>query len=99
VLRRHRLEHLAARAPWSLSRGEQQRLVHAALDLLRPRVMFVDEPAQGLDGGDLAGFLELVRRRSAKGRAYVIVTHRREVARFAHRRVEIVDGRLEEAVR
>ena len=27
VLRRHRLEHLAARAPWTLSRGERQRLV------------------------------------------------------------------------
>lgn len=96
VLRLHRLDHLAARAPWTLSRGEQQRLVHAALDLLRPEVMIVDEPAQGLDGDDIAAFHELVRRRSAKGRAYLVITHRPELAAAAHRRFEVRAGRLEE---
>jgi len=96
VLRRHRLEHLAARAPWTLSRGEQQRLVHAALDLMRPDVMIVDEPTQGLDPEDLAVFLELVRRRSAKGRAYLVISHRPEIASVAHRRFELRSGRVEE---
>ncbi len=96
ILRRHRLDHLAARAPWTLSRGEQQRLVHAAHDLLRPRVMIVDEPGQGLDSDDLAAFLELVRRRSAKGRAYLFMTHRQEITGIAHRRLEIVDGAVTE---
>lgn len=99
VLRRHRLEHLAARAPWTLSRGERQRLVHAALDLLRPSVMIVDEPGQGLDVDDLAGFLRLIRRRSAKGRAYLVITHRSEITEAAHRRIAICDGRLEEVPR
>ncbi len=96
VLRRHRLEHLAARAPWSLSRGEQQRLVHAALDLLRPAIMIIDEPAQGLGAEDVLAFLELVRRRSAKGRAYLIVSHRPELAAAAHRRFVLRDRRLDE---
>lgn len=96
VLRRHGLEHLAARAPWTLSRGEQQRLVHAALDLLRPEVMIIDEPTQGLDTEDLLVFLELVRRRSAKGRAYLVISHRPEVAAIAHRRFEVCDGRIDE---
>jgi len=96
VLRRHRLEHLAARAPWSLSRGEQQRLVHAALDLLRPGIMIVDEPAQGLGADDLLAFLELVRRRSAKGRAYLVISHREELAAAAHRRFVLRDRRLDE---
>lgn len=96
VLRRHGLEHLAARAPWTLSRGEQQRLVHAALDLLRPEVMIIDEPTQGLDTEDLMVFLELVRRRSAKGRAYLVISHRPEIATIAHRRLEIRDGRVDE---
>jgi energy-coupling factor transporter ATP-binding protein EcfA2 len=99
VLRRHRLEHLAARAPWTLSRGEQQRLVHAALDLLRPEVMIVDEPTQGLDADDLIAFLGLVRRRSAKGRAYLVISHRPEVAAAAHRRFVVADRRLEEVTR
>jgi ABC-type multidrug transport system ATPase subunit len=96
VLRRHRLEHLAARAPWTLSRGEQQRLVHAALDLLRPDLLIVDEPTQGLDADDLIAFLELVRRRSVKGRAYLVISHRPEVAAAAHRRFDVLDRGLVE---
>jgi energy-coupling factor transport system ATP-binding protein len=96
VLRRHRLDHLAARAPWTLSRGERQRLVHAALDLMRPDVMVVDEPAQGLDSEDLAAFVDLVHRRAAKGRAYLLISHRPELVRAAHRHVAIRDGSLVE---
>lgn len=99
VLRRHRLEHLAARAPWTLSRGEQQRLVHAALDLLRPEVLIVDEPTQGLDSADLIAFLELIHRRSSKGRAYLVISHRPEVAAAAHRRYEVRGRRLVELPR
>jgi energy-coupling factor transport system ATP-binding protein len=94
VLRRHRLEELAARAPWTLSRGERQRLVHAALDLLRPAVMIVDEPGQGLDPEDLRAFVELVHRRAERGRGYLIISHRLELAAAAHRRVHIADGKL-----
>jgi energy-coupling factor transport system ATP-binding protein len=96
VLRRHRLDHLAARAPWTLSRGERQRLVHATLDLLRPKVLIVDEPGQGLGGDDLAVFFDLVRRRSAKGRAYLVISHRSEIAAAAHRRLVVRGGRLVE---
>ncbi len=96
VLRRHRLETLAARAPWTLSRGERQRLVHAANDLTRPAVLIVDEPAQGLDPEDLADFVELVHRRAAKGRAYLLISHREEMRAVAHRRLHLQGGRLEE---
>jgi len=96
VLRRHRLEHLAARAPWTLSRGERQRLVHASLDLLRPTVMIVDEPGQGLDPEDLRDFMKLVHRRAEKGRGYLIISHRLELAAAAHRHLRISNGDLVE---
>jgi energy-coupling factor transport system ATP-binding protein len=99
VLRRHRLEHLAARAPWTLSRGERQRLVHAALDLLRPSLMIVDEPAQGLDPDDLTAFMNLVHRRAEKGRAYLIISHRPELASAAHRVLRIRDRTVGEVER
>jgi energy-coupling factor transporter ATP-binding protein EcfA2 len=99
VLRRHRLDHLAARAPWTLSRGERQRLVHAALDLLRPAVMIVDEPGQGLDPEDLKAFVQLVQRRAEKGRGYLIISHRLELAAAAHRHLHISDGALREVTR
>ena len=96
VLRRHRLEHLGARAPWTLSRGERQRLVHASLDLLRPEVMIIDEPGQGLDPEDMRDFVRLIHRRAEKGRAYVLISHRRDLAAAAHRHLRIADKRLEE---
>ncbi len=99
VLRRHRLEALAARTPWSLSRGERQRLVHAAHDVLKPDVLIIDEPAQGLDAQDVVDFIELVVRRAARGRAYVIITHRTELAAAAHRHYRLSPAGLEEVTR
>jgi len=96
VLRRHGLEHMAARAPWTLSRGERQRLLHAVMDLLRPRVLILDEPAQGLDGEALETLVRLIHRRAARGRAYLLISHREELAAAAHRRLELVDGGIVE---
>jgi ABC-type multidrug transport system ATPase subunit len=96
VLRAHRLEHLAGRAPWTLSRGERQRLVHAVLDLQRPPVMVVDEPAQGLHHQELIELVELIHRRAARGRAYLVISHREELAAACHRHLRVVGGRLEE---
>jgi energy-coupling factor transport system ATP-binding protein len=96
VLRRHRLERFAARAPWTLSRGERQRLVHAALDLMRPELMIVDEPGQGLDTDDLTAFVHLMHRRAEKGRAYLVISHRRELVSAAHRHLRITGGRIVE---
>lgn len=94
VLERHGLEAMAARPPWTLSRGERQRLVHAALDVSRPPVVVLDEPEQGLDAHDLARLAELVLRRAEKGRAYLIITQRRELRRLAHRHLRLEAGRL-----
>lgn len=94
VLHRNRLDGLAGRAPWTLSRGERQRLVHAALDVAEPQVMILDEPGQGLDPQDLGDLGALIRSRAEGGRAYLIATHRRELAAIAHRRLRIVDGHV-----
>jgi energy-coupling factor transport system ATP-binding protein len=96
VLRRHRLDHLSARAPWTLSRGERQRLVHAALDLLQPEIMVVDEPGQGLDPDDLGALVRLIHRRAEKGRSYLIISHRLELASAVHRRLRLEGGELVE---
>ncbi len=96
VLHRHGLETLAAHPPWSLSRGERRRLVHATLDLLQPRVLILDEPAQGLDPESLAELMNLVRLRAGHGRAYLLISHREDLAAGSHRRLHLEDGQLEE---
>jgi energy-coupling factor transporter ATP-binding protein EcfA2 len=96
VLRRHRLEHLAARAPWTLSRGEQQRLVHASWDVGRPGLLVIDEPAQGLDAEDLAVLVDLIHRRAERGRSYLVITHRPEFVGAAHRHLHLEGGQMHE---
>ncbi len=97
ILRRHHLEALAGRAPWTLSRGERQRLVHAVVDATQPDLVIVDEPAQGLAPDDLIELTELLGRRSERGRAYLLLTHRPELAAFGHRQLEVRNGTIVEA--
>jgi energy-coupling factor transport system ATP-binding protein len=93
-LRRHRLETIVARAPWTLSRGERHRLLHAALDALEPALIVIDEPGQGLDPQDIEDLANLIRERSEGGRTHLLLSHRRELAALAHRHLAIVDGRI-----
>ena len=97
ALARHRLDHLSGRAPWTLSRGERQRLVHAALDVLQPALLIVDEPGQGLDPEDLVELARRIGERAREGRACLIASHRTELAALAHRSVAIADRTLVEA--
>jgi ABC-type molybdenum transport system ATPase subunit/photorepair protein PhrA len=74
-------------------------LVHAALDLGRPALMVVDEPAQGLDADELVELVKLIHRRAERGRAYLVISHRQELAVSVHRHLELAEGRLREASR
>ncbi|HHN66839.1 MAG TPA: ATP-binding cassette domain-containing protein [Thermopetrobacter sp.] len=49
VLKRVRLDHLAGRPARALSGGEQQKLALARAWLLKPAVLFLDEPTASLD--------------------------------------------------
>jgi energy-coupling factor transporter ATP-binding protein EcfA2 len=96
VLRRHRLERLGGRAPWTLSRGEQQRLAHAAVDALEPAVTVIDEPGQGLGPVELATMSASVAERAEAGSAYLIVSQRPELVGLANRHLSIVGGTVVE---
>jgi energy-coupling factor transport system ATP-binding protein len=94
ILAAHRLETLAGRAPWTLSRGERQRLVHAALDCLEPPLLILDEPAQGLDSGALTALGTAITTGAATGRSYLVMTHRHELVALGHRHLHLEGGRL-----
>jgi putative ABC transport system ATP-binding protein len=87
----HRLGH----RPSQLSGGEQQRVAIARALVGEPTLLLADEPTGNLDtasGAEVLGLLGgLVEDR---GVAVVVVTHDREVADRATRRVDVRDGLL-----
>ncbi len=81
--------------PNELSGGQRQRISLARAMINNPRLIFADEPTGNLDSKTTGEILQLllasVRER---GQTLLLVTHDPEVAAYADRIVEMVDGRL-----
>jgi energy-coupling factor transport system ATP-binding protein len=69
------LEELADRHPRDLSSGERQRLAIAAVAVMEPDLLVLDEPTRGVDGLRKLALVELARSLAADGTAVVVVTH------------------------
>ncbi|HXZ64393.1 MAG TPA: ATP-binding cassette domain-containing protein [Streptosporangiaceae bacterium] len=90
-----RIAHRADAYPARLSGGERQRVAIARALINRPTVLLADEPTGAVDRatGDEIGALLL--ELNAAGQTLILVTHNPDLAtRYAHRVVEIADGRV-----
>ena len=94
VLTRLGIAHLAAREPFTLSGGEQQRVAIASIVIMGTRLLVLDEPTAQLDpaGTDDVGALlgELARA----GTAIVVVEHDPTILGRLDRIVLLEGGRL-----
>ncbi len=89
------LAHKADVRPSSLSGGQQQRVAVARALVMRPRVIFADEPTGALDsvtGHELLDFLRRCVREL--GQTVVMVTHDPGAATYADRVLLLADGRM-----
>jgi energy-coupling factor transporter ATP-binding protein EcfA2 len=90
------LAALAERSPYSLSGGEMQRLALAAVLVVEPRVLVLDEPTAQLDPLGARQMFEVIRVLAAdRGMTVVMAEHRAEwIASFADRLVVLAEGAI-----
>lgn len=81
--------------PKYLSGGEQQRVALARAFVVRPRILFADEPTGNLDAATGAGIIDLLfELNSEHGTTLVLVTHDEMVARRCTRQIRLAGGRI-----
>ena len=83
------------RDPFTLTKGERQRVAVASILASRPAVLILDEPTTGLDHGRQRGMMEMLVRLNQAGHTIVIITHSMWAATdYAPRTVVMQDGRI-----
>jgi molybdate transport system ATP-binding protein len=96
MLGRFRLTDAAGRKPQEVSGGQKQRCSIARALIAAPRVLLLDEPAQGLDAPLRADFHEVLRDvRSEYDTPVILVTHSiEESLTVGDRMIVLHEGRL-----
>jgi ribose transport system ATP-binding protein len=80
---------------YTLSGGNQQKLVLARWLLRRPRILLLDEPTQGVDVGARQEIYAMLHRAAETGTAAIVVSSDfGELARLCHRVAVLRHGRI-----
>ncbi|MCP5117946.1 MAG: ABC transporter ATP-binding protein [bacterium] len=81
--------------PVQLSGGEQQRVALARAFMVKPPILMADEPTGNLDTANGKHVLELlISLNRREETTLVLVTHDRELAAHADRRITLRDGKI-----
>jgi energy-coupling factor transporter ATP-binding protein EcfA2 len=80
--------------PYSLRKGERQRLALASVLAMRPGILILDEPTTGLDYGETCRLMKAVQEMNRRGVTIIAITHAMWLAtRYATRALVMQDGR------
>ena len=81
--------------PFRLARGDRQRLAIAAVAVLQPKVLLVDEPTTGQDPVRAREIMDILRDMNRHGTTVIIVTHAMDlVAEYTAEIVVMAAGRI-----
>ncbi len=89
------LEKYMKHHPTEMSGGQQQRVGIARALVLKPKIIFADEPTGNLDSKTTKDILKLMWRLVLEEKqTLVMVTHDNKLASYADRQVRILDGKI-----
>ncbi len=86
----HRRNHF----PQQLSGGQQQRVAIARAVVAKPNLILADEPTGNLDSTNGEEVMKLLQELNNAGTTLIMVTHSPYDAGFAHRIINLFDGRV-----
>ncbi len=93
-LERMNIMHRRNHFPQQLSGGQQQRVAIARAVVASPKVILADEPTGNLDSSNGLDVMNLLGELNRAGTTVIMVTHSAHDAGFAHRIVNLFDGRI-----
>ena len=88
------LSDRANHLPSQLSGGQQQRVAIARALANEPQLILADEPTGALDSENGSRIINLLKEMSQSGKTIILITHDREVAECAQRRITLSDGKI-----
>ncbi len=94
VLEKMKIGHRKKHYPQQLSGGQQQRVAIARAVVANPRLVLADEPTGNLDSKNGLAVMKLLEELNNEGTTIIIVTHSERDSGFAHRIVNLFDGKV-----
>ncbi|OQA24105.1 MAG: ABC transporter ATP-binding protein YtrE [Firmicutes bacterium ADurb.Bin354] len=91
------LEKYVRHRPGQMSGGQQQRVGIARALVVKPEIVFADEPTGNLDSNTTMDVLNLIRKIvHEEGQTVVMVTHDNNLAAYGDKIIHIKDGKITE---
>ena len=87
-------EEMSSHRPNQLSGGQQQRVAIARALVNDPKIILCDEPTGNLDRKTGIQIMDLLAGLHQKGKTVILVTHDQKIAEYAHRTIQLDDGRV-----
>jgi putative ABC transport system ATP-binding protein len=89
------LGHIRQHHPNQMSGGQQQRVAIARALVNEPSLLLADEPTGNLDSRTSIEVIDIIQRlNTERALTIVLVTHERDIAEYAGRRIAFLDGRV-----
>jgi putative ABC transport system ATP-binding protein len=94
ILERMKIGHRRGHFPQQLSGGQQQRVAIARAVVAGPKLILADEPTGNLDSKNGLEVMKLLSELNKEGTTIVMVTHSERDSGYAHRIVNLFDGKI-----